>query len=170
MHSKREFHVRRGQPKDRDALADFNIRMALETENLALRADVISAGVGGMLAHPERGFYLVAEYSGNSEPAPVIVASLMVTTEWSDWRNGFFWWIQSVYVLPPYRRMGLYRSLYQRVRELADNEGDVCGFRLYVEKDNAGARSTYGSLGMVETEYRLYEQLKAGTDFTENTK
>ncbi len=151
-----EFRIRHGGPEDIPAIASFNTRMAEETEGLSLDPDTITAGVRGMVEHPERGFYLVAETgpAGN----PFIVASLMVTMEWSDWRNGMFWWIQSVYVLPDYRRLGLYRSLYNRVRELAAGETGVCGFRLYVEKDNHAAKSTYLALGMSETAYRMYEQ------------
>jgi ribosomal protein S18 acetylase RimI-like enzyme len=85
----------------------------------------------------------------------------MITTEWSDWRNGNFWWIQSVYVKPKYRRQGVYRSLHEFVREIADKDPAVCGFRLYVERENAVARETYRSLGMRETSYRLFEDLKA---------
>ncbi len=160
------FTLRRGEPRDIAALADFNIRMARETEDLHLDPAVITAGVRGMVEHPERGFYLVAETGDDG--ARSIAASLMVTTEWSDWRNGSIWWIQSVYVLPEYRRLGLYRRLYDRVRELAAAEPDVCGFRLYVEKDNSTAQSTYRALGMHETEYRLYEELVEGLRFTED--
>ena len=92
----------------------------------------------------------------------------MVTTEWSDWRNGMFWWIQSVYVVPQYRRLGLYRQLYDRVRALAAAESDVCGFRLYVEKDNDRAQATYRALGMHETDYRLFEELTPRTEFANN--
>ncbi len=158
------FSVRHGSANDIGALADFNICMALETESLKLKPEVITAGVRGMVERPERGFYLVVECHDTDSPG--IVASLMVTTEWSDWRNGLFWWIQSVYVLPDYRRMGLYRRLYDHVRNLAATEPEVCGFRLYVEKDNTRAQATYSTLGMVETDYRLYEQL-ATTDFQE---
>ena len=156
MPSRAEYRIRQGGPQDISAIASFNLRMAQETENLALDPETITAGVRGMIDHPERGFYLVAE--AGPAGASSIVAALMVTMEWSDWRNGMFWWIQSVYVLPDYRRLGLYRSLYRRVGELAATEGGVCGFRLYVEKNNHAAQSTYRALGMSETEYRMYEQ------------
>jgi ribosomal protein S18 acetylase RimI-like enzyme len=112
-----------------------------------------------MIDNPQMGFYLVVELDNN------IQASLMVTTEWSDWRNGMFWWIQSVYVRSAYRRQGLYRELYERVKELAEQEPAVCGFRLYVERDNLTAQKTYQSLGMSETDYRLYEERKPGLKF-----
>jgi ribosomal protein S18 acetylase RimI-like enzyme len=159
-----EFTVRRGDTRDMESIAAFNIRMAEETENLRLDPGVILAGVNGMIENPDRGFYLVVET--RSPAGSIIVASLMVTTEWSDWRNGTFWWIQSVYVLPEYRRRGLYRMLYQQVRELAAGARDVCGFRLYVEQENSVAQSTYRSLGMEETGYRLYEELVPGIHFT----
>ena len=92
----------------------------------------------------------------------------MVTTEWSDWRNGLFWWIQSVYVRPQNRRQGLYRQLYQAVKSLAEQESNVCGFRLYVEHENARAQETYRSLGMEETAYKLFEELKPNTRYRNN--
>ncbi len=123
---------------------------------MALDPVTVSAGVRGLIEHPERGFYLVVE-TGQAEK-PALVAALMVTREWSDWRNATFWWIQSVYVVPEYRRRGLYRSLYDQVQELAAQESGVCGFRLYVDKHNHTAQSTYHALGMSETGYRIFEQ------------
>jgi ribosomal protein S18 acetylase RimI-like enzyme len=84
----------------------------------------------------------------------------MITMEWSDWRNGLFWWIQSVFVVPEYRRRGIYRKLYAHVQELAAQEPNVCGFRLYVERDNTRAQQTYAALGMTETPYRLFEEMQ----------
>ena len=98
------------------------------------------------------GFYLVAE-SDDGE----IAGGLMVTFEWSDWRNGCFWWIQSVYVMPAFRRQGIYRDLYGYVRKMAEERGGVCGFRVYVEKDNVSAKETYRKLGMEECDYRMFE-------------
>ena len=151
--------IRRALAQDADELARFNINMARETEAIELKAEVIGAGVRAMIENPQRGFYLVVELDNG------IQASLMVTNEWSDWRNGNFWWIQSVYVRPEYRRQGLYRELYARVKELAEQEPGVCGFRLYVERDNRAAQETYQALGMQETEYRIYEELTPDTDF-----
>jgi GNAT superfamily N-acetyltransferase len=137
-------------------LAGFNIAMAEETENLKLLPEVITAGVAAILADAGRGFYLVAESGAE------ILGSLMVTSEWSDWRNGFFWWIQSVYVRPKYRRHGVYRTLHEHLRELAKTEPNICGLRLYVERENERAQATYSRLGMHETHYLLFEELKPG--------
>ena len=127
--------------------------MARETENKRLRYDVVSSGVRQMLGHSEWGFYVVAETDGS------LVGSLMVTAEWSDWRDEFFWWVQSVYVEPAYRRKGIYRRLYEHVKAMAVVRNDVCGFRLYVEQENTAAQATYASLGMRETSYRMYEEI-----------
>lgn len=148
--------IRRGEPRDTAVLAGFNIAMAEETENLKLLPEVITAGVAAILADAGRGFYLVAENEGQ------IAGALMVTSEWSDWRNGFFWWIQSVYVRPEFRRHGIYRSLHEYLRELARTEPNICGLRLYVERENERAQATYSRLGMHETHYLLYEELKPG--------
>jgi ribosomal protein S18 acetylase RimI-like enzyme len=147
--------IRQATINDTAAIADFNIKMAKETEDLALIPDVINAGVRNMIENPAMGFYLVAEDNH------VIQASLMVTTEWSDWRNGLFWWIQSVYVQPQYRRMGLYSKLYEKVKNLAQDNNNVCGFRLYVEHENITAQKTYRSLGMEKTNYQLFEEMKS---------
>ena len=147
--------IRQATINDTAAIADFNIKMAKETEDLALIPDVINAGVRNMIENPAMGFYLVAEDNH------VIQASLMVTTEWSDWRNGLFWWIQSVYVQPQYRRMGLYSKLYEKVKILAQDNNNVCGFRLYVEYENVTAQKTYRSLGMEKTDYQMFEEAKS---------
>lgn len=154
--------IRRATLADASALSLFNQNMAFETEGIKLIPEVIDAGVITMIENPQMGFYLVAEDQGT------IAAALMTTTEWSDWRNGLFWWIQSVYVLPDFRRQGLYRKLYDEVQALAENEPGVCGFRLYVEHENVVAQQTYRALGMEETGYKLYEELKASTAFSEN--
>ena len=151
--------IRQALSQDAVELAEFNINTARETEAVELIPEVIIAGVRHMIANPHLGFYLVVELDNG------IQASLMVTTEWSDWRNGMFWWIQSVYVRPAYRRQGLYRELYVRVKELAEQEPAVCGYRLYVERDNVNAQKTYQSLGMSETDYKLYEELKPSFKF-----
>ena len=145
--------IRRAELADVPALVAFNSAMALETENKQLDNRILEAGVRTLLQRPELGFYLVAVCDG--EP----VGSLMVTSEWSDWRNGLFWWIQSVYIEPDHRRKGVYRQLYSRVKELAAQRGDICGFRLYVEKENWRAQQTYRTLGMSDAGYQLYEEL-----------
>lgn len=146
--------IRQANDKDADIICTLNVDMAFETEKKRLDPDVTLAGVHGLLTNPDRGFYLVAERDDN------IVGTLMITKEWSDWRNGFFWWIQSVYVQPDFRRRGIYAALYRFVKKLAEPDPDVCGFRLYVEQNNTKAQSAYSSLGMQETHYKLYEELK----------
>ena len=144
---------------DAAVLAEFNAAMALETEGKELLPDVIGAGVRSLLATPPSGFYLLAETEGQ------VVGSLLVTKEWSDWRNGDFWWIQSVYVRPAWRRQGVYKRLYRHVQKLAAKDPAVCGFRLYVERENKQAQSTYRTLGMKETRYLVFEELKPGVRF-----
>jgi len=153
--------IRQALSQDADELTEFNINMARETEGVELIPQVIGNGVRSMIDNPQRGFYLVVELDNG------IQASLMVTTEWSDWRNGMFWWIQSVYVRPAYRRQGLYRVLYETVKEMAEQEPSVCGFRLYVERENIAAQQTYAALGMSETEYKIYEELVPGLEYRE---
>ena len=145
-------HVREATPADRDFLVDCASAMALETEHKELDLPTLRAGVAALLDDATRGRVFVAEVSG----APA--ATLMLTYEWSDWRNGFFWWIQSVYVVPAQRRRGLYRLLHEHVRELAARTDGVYGLRLYVERDNADAQQTYRRMGMEETAYRIYEE------------
>ena len=148
---------------DAPALAEFNRSIALETENLSLIPAVVLSGVKAVFETPARGFYVVAEARADSHKS--LVAALMVTTEWSDWRDGEFWWIQSVYVARPWRRRGLYRLLYNHVKRLAEQDRNVCGFRLYVERENRVAQQTYATLGMVETRYKVFEELVPGRDF-----
>ena len=147
-----ELRVREATMADINALIDFNAAMALETENKTLDPQVLSAGVAAVLAEPRRGFYLVAEDDR------AVVGCLMITYEWSDWRNGDWWWFQSVYVRPDYRRGGVFRALYAEVERLATGRADVAGLRLYVERDNRRAQQTYASLGMREDHYRMYSK------------
>jgi len=151
--------VRRGEERDAETIAQFNSAMALATEGKRLIPEIIGAGVRRLIESPQLGFYGVAESDKQ------VVGCLMVTQEWSDWRNGLFWWIQSVYVEPPWRRRGVYRRLYEFVRQQADAQCGVCGFRLYVEKDNADAQATYRALGMEETDYLMYEALQPGVRY-----
>lgn len=146
--------VRDAGTGDIDLLADFNCAMALETEALTLDRARVRAGVAGLLAVPARGRCFVVE---DGDGGGSVVATLSVTFEWSDWRCGTFWWIQSVYVTPGARRGGAFRALYAHVEALARAQDEVCGLRLYVERDNASAMRTYERLGMAETHYRIYE-------------
>jgi GNAT superfamily N-acetyltransferase len=143
-------HVRAAQAADLASLAAFNAAMAIETENKTLDPGTLRAGIARILAEPARGFYLVAECDGT------VAGCLMVTFEWSDWRNGDWWWLQSVYVAPEHRRHGVFRVLYAEVERRAAERADVVGVRLYVERENARAQRTYESLGMREDHYRMY--------------
>ena len=146
-------NIRLATNADTHHIVRFNHAMALETEGKQLNADTLTQGVTGLLAQPELGFYLIAEM--DSQP----VASLMITYEWSDWRNGLFWWIQSLYVLPEYRRQGIYKSMYQQLQTMAaEHDRPVAGFRLYVEQDNSIAQQTYRDCGMNLCHYQLFEQ------------
>lgn len=138
---------------DAPILAAFNQAMAHETESRSLAPAHLLPAVETVLRDPRHGFYVVADTGDD------IAGALLVTYEWSDWRNGRFWWIQSVYVRPQHRRRGVYRGLHAFVRERARAEGDVVGIRLYVERDNRNARRTYAALGMSETPYRIYEEM-----------
>jgi ribosomal protein S18 acetylase RimI-like enzyme len=144
--------VRAATPREIPALVAFNQAMALETEGRALDPVRLQAGVEAVFAAPARGSYFVALREEER------LGALLVTSEWSDWRNGSFWWIQSVYVVPSARRQGVFRELYRHVLARARAQRDVCGLRLYVERDNHRAQATYRGLGMEETRYRLFEQ------------
>ena len=145
--------IRQAVLEDAPVLARFNIDMARETESKTLDAPTITAGVRALFADPGKGFYLVAEIG------PAVAGALMVTREWSDWRDGDFWWIQSVYVAPPYRRRGVYRGLHEAVRARAAEHHEVCGLRLYVKQGNARAQASYRALGMGANGYLVYEEL-----------
>ena len=145
------FHLRRAVPTDAPVIAQYNAAMALETEHKHLDPDLLLAGVNGLFADAARGFYLVAEQNG------AVVGQLMITFEWSDWRNGVFWWIQSVYVREEVRGQGVFRLLYDHASALAREAGTVCGLRLYVEKENLRAKEVYRKLGMHATDYELWE-------------
>ena len=144
--------VRIGEDRDCKTLAKFNMAMAWETEKKRLELPVVTKGVQTLLKNPQHGFYAVAEVESQ------VVGSLMVTYEWSDWRCGLFWWIQSVYVKPEFRQQGIFKRLYEFLKEKAAQEQNICGFRLYAEQSNSVAHNTYGSVGMKETPYKFYEE------------
>ncbi|HVJ64337.1 MAG TPA: GNAT family N-acetyltransferase [Bdellovibrionota bacterium] len=146
--------IRTGKPSDLDTLFAFQLAMAAESEDIALDQDKLRLGLRTVLASVELGTYYLAEESG--EP----LGCLLVTREWSDWRNGHVWWIQSVYVPPAHRKRGIYRQLYTHLQELAREDETVVGIRLYVEKDNIRARDVYKKLGMNEERYLVCEWLK----------
>ncbi len=143
--------IRTAGKDDVEVLVHFNSSLAKETEETILDKATVTAGVEAALRDPRRGFYLIAESEGR--PA----GGLLVTTEWSDWRNAMFWWIQSVYVEKDFRQRGVYKALHQHVENLARKDGGVCGIRLYVDHDNLGAQATYEKLGMRPGRYRFYE-------------
>jgi GNAT superfamily N-acetyltransferase len=144
--------IRHAERSDIGALVEWNAAMAWETEQKHLDTHVLMRGVTAVFDEPRRGFYLVAEREGRA------VGCLLVTYEWSDWRNGDFWWIQSVYVVPEARRGGVFRTLHTEVAQRASDAGAV-GLRLYVETENRRAQSTYQQLGMTECHYLMYEQM-----------
>jgi len=145
--------IRKARPEDAKVIIDFQQKMAWETEQMTLVQEIITKGVNAVFNNPERGQYWVAEKND------VVVASLLITYEWSDWRNSNVWWVQSVYVLSDYRRTGIFRSMYRHIKNEADKQG-IAGLRLYVETNNLRAQKTYEALGMHSEHYTMYEWLK----------
>ena len=143
--------IRNATRDDVAFLADCNLAMAWESEEKRLDRDVLTRGIVAVFDHPERGFYVVAEREGKR------AGSLLITHEWSDWRNGGWWWIQSVYVMPDARRSGVFSTMYREIESRARATTGVIGLRLYVEKENAGAQKTYEALGMEPAYYSLYQ-------------
>lgn len=144
--------IRAATREDMPVLADYNAAMAWETEHKRLDPDTLARGIAAVFEDPRRGFYLVAE----RDAAPV--GGLLVTYEWSDWRCGDWWWIQSVYVAGHARRQGVFRALYEEVERRAHTTAGVVGLRLYVEWENAHAQTTYASLGMQQARYHMFQK------------
>jgi len=145
--------IEKAELKDAGIIAGFNLLLAKETENKDLDPDTAERGVKAVIKDPHKGFFLVARQKGN------IVGQMMVTSEWSDWRNMNFLWIQSVYVPKEYRKQGVFKALYHHLKDLAAYRKDVAGIRLYVEQYNESAQLTYENLGMVNPGYKMYEVL-----------
>ncbi|MGJ5817625.1 GNAT family N-acetyltransferase [Paludibaculum fermentans] len=143
--------IRLAEPADAEFLVRGNASMALETEHLSLDLDRLRDGVHALFEDTSRGVYYVAEVKGRR------VGQMMITYEWSDWRNGMFWWIQSVWVEPEFRGRGVFKALYAHVEQLARGDAGVCGLRLYVEQDNERAQGTYVRCGMKRTAYQMFE-------------
>lgn len=143
--------IRRAIVPDATVIAEFNARLALETEGKRLDRTVLADGVRAVFADPARGFYTVAEREGE------VVGQMMITFEWSDWRNGWFWWVQSVYVRSDARSSGVFRAIFDHVRREAEADPAVIGLRLYFERDNDRARAAYRSLGLVDANYGMME-------------
>lgn len=154
--------VREAATDDLDRLVDWARAMALETEGKTLDTATLRRGIEAGLQDASRARYFIASRRvqvAGRETIDIAAATLMLTTEWSDWRNGLWWWIQSVYVAPEQRRLGGYRALHAHVEAAARATDGVIGLRLYVERDNTHAQATYASLGMEDAAYRVYEQL-----------
>jgi len=145
--------IRKAILKDAPVITGFQVNMAWETEKLALAGETVTSGVNAVFQNPALGQYWVAEEEGD------VVASLLITFEWSDWRNSWVWWIQSVYVMSEHRRKGIFRTMYSHIRSEAEKLG-IPGLRLYVERNNASAIKTYESLGMNREHYTLFEWMK----------
>lgn len=143
--------IRDASPADAETIARFNSAIAEETEGKRPDPSVLRRGVERGLARPEMCRYWVAESEGQ------VVGQVMVTFEWSDWRDGVVWWLQSVYVAPAARRRGVFRALYEHVAALAKGDEDVKGLRLYVERENGRAQRTYEAMGMTPTAYLVFE-------------
>ena len=152
--------IRDAHLADAPLLAEWAAAMAWETEHKRLDARTVLAGVQTGIADPSRARYLVAMRDAplaGDEVLSVPVGTLMLTREWSDWRNGEWWWIQSVYVPEVHRRQGVFAALYRHVEQQARDTGGVVGLRLYVERDNENAQRTYRALGMDDAGYRIFE-------------
>jgi GNAT superfamily N-acetyltransferase len=147
-----DIEIRPATAHDMEIIAANNAALALETEHRRLNAETVRAGVAAALADPSRGRYFVAEAHGR------VVGQIMHTFEWSDWRNGCFWMIQSVYVAPEARGQGVFRRLFQHLRTIARADPGVCGLRLNVERDNARAQRTYRGCGLVDSGYFVMEE------------
>jgi ribosomal protein S18 acetylase RimI-like enzyme len=149
-----EIRYRDAVRADAQTIIEFQIAMARETEEVELARDVLTRGVEAVFADPSLGRYFIAERDG------VVAGSLMITYEWSDWRNGLVWWIQSVYVDPAHRRRGIYAGLYEHVKKLVEPEPGIRGIRLYVDLRNVSAQEVYKRLGMDGGHYQVYEWMK----------
>jgi len=145
--------IRKAIPTDARAIIYFQVNMAWETEEMKLVPETVTRGVHAVFDDPSRGQYYVAENDG------YVIASLLITYEWSDWRNSNVWWFQSVYVAPEFRRQGVFRKMYNYIRQLA-GEQDIAGLRLYVETRNTRAQKTYEALGMSSEHYSFYEWMR----------
>jgi len=143
--------IRQATPADADVIADFNLRLAEETEQLQLHPATVRQGVAAILSDPAKGFYFLAVFDC------VVAGQVMITYEWSDWRNGNLWWLQSVYVRKEFRCRGVFRALFHHLEELARIR-DIAGLRLYMHADNKHARRTYERLGMIRCHYEVLQK------------
>jgi GNAT superfamily N-acetyltransferase len=146
---------RAAEPRDIPSIVEFQLAMARETEELELYRDILTRGVHALFTDPSLGRYFIADVDGKT------AGSLMITYEWSDWRNGTVWWIQSVFIVPDARRRGIYGGLYEHVKALADAEPNVRGIRLYVDRRNTPAQEVYRRVGMNGEHYQVFEWMKS---------
>ncbi len=146
--------VRKAKAEDLNSILEFQLAMASETEGIELDRETVKKGVAAVLNDPSKGFYYLAEKESQ------VIGSLLTTFEWSDWRNGTVLWIQSVYVLPEFRRKGVYSKLYGYIKELVLNDSYLKGIRLYADKSNEAAHKVYQKLGMTHDHYVTFEWLK----------
>ena len=146
-----DISIRESRPQDLEVIVRFNSAMALETEGKILKPEIVTRGVKRALEDPERSRYFLAESDGK------VIGQIMFTLEWSDWRDAWFWWIQSVFVDPDYRGRGVFSRLYRFLYDLARDDPEVCGLRLYVETANDHAQNVYHALGMEKTGYLVME-------------
>jgi ribosomal protein S18 acetylase RimI-like enzyme len=147
-------HIRNASPADIETIAQFQVEMALETENLKLDLTVLRKGVKAVIDDESKGSYYACEVNGQ------IVASLLITYEWSDWRNALVYWLQSVYVVKEYRRQGIFNQMYEFIKSLVINDPGVAGIRLYVDKSNTRALNVYEKSGMNGNHYVTFEWMK----------
>ena len=149
-----QIQIRKGEDSDRDAIARFQVAMAWETESYKLDYETVLKGVGAVLKNEKLGAYYVAVIDNQ------VVGSLLTTYEWSDWRNGTVLWIQSVFIVPGFRKSGVYNQLYSTIKNIVDADSSLKGIRLYVDESNTRAREVYTRLGMNGEHYRVYEWMK----------
>jgi len=147
-------HIRLAQPSDIGFISGNQCSMALETENITLNSETVLNGVTAVFNDPAKGFYIVAEQNDAK------AACLLITPEWSDWRNAWVWWIQSVYVLPAFRKSGVFGTMYEYIRYMAEKRTDVAGIRLYVDNTNTPAQMVYKAVGMNGEHYTTFEWMK----------
>ena len=151
MNTYLDLTITRGKASDIDAIVRFQADMAMESEGTRLDMDRLTLGVSSAINDEQKGIYLVARANGTP------IGSLMLTREWSDWNNQWYWWIQSVYVMPEYRKKGVYKALYTTLKDMARENG-VSQIRLYADKSNVSAQHVYKRLGMHESHYLMFEE------------
>jgi GNAT superfamily N-acetyltransferase len=154
--TRESFHIRPATRDDANTIIEFNLAMALETESRRLDLATLREGTLAFLKSSGYGFYIIAELPEDKGPKPL--GQLMITYEWSDWRNGVFWWIQSVYVVPDRRGQGVFRAMYNHTLVKAKGDPRVCGIRLYVERENRRAQTVYQRVGLIPSVYTVFEQ------------